>query len=260
MDEVLRVERLGHVARLTICREHAGNSASEQVLMAIEQFLDATEDDRELRAIVLTGSGDRFFCSGGDVKRYRAIETREQLRDAFARPRDLMHRLEVFRCPIVAAVNGWSLGGGAELMLACDIRIAAPHARIGFPYAKLSLAPGWHGSERLVRAVGDAQARYLLLSAEPVSADEALRIGLVQEVVSPGTLCERALALAQLLAERAPASAGAIKRVLSAIHADSHSSARACADAEFEELWVSEDHREAEAAFVEKRKPQFTGR
>lgn len=260
MDEVLRVERMDEVARLTICREHAGNSASEEVIAALDGFLDEVEDDYSLRAVILTGEGERFFCSGGDVKRYRAIESREQLRSAFHRPRQLMDRMESFRAPLIAAVNGWALGGGSELMLACDVRIAAAHARIGFPYAKLSLIAGWNGSERLVRAVGDTWARYLLLTGEPVDAERAATIGLVQETVSGDSLAERALELARLLADRAPLSAGATKRVLRAIHTESHNLARATADAQFEDLWVSTDHREAEQAFVDKRTPRFRGR
>lgn len=260
MDDVLEVERMDSIARLTICREAAGNSASEEVIAALDAFLDEAESDRSLRAIILTGQGDRFFCSGGDLKRYRAIESREQLRTVFKRPRQLMERLETFRCPIVAAVNGWALGGGSELMLACDIRIAAPHAKIGFPYAKLALIAGWHGTERLVRAVGDATARYLLLIGEPVDAERALTLGLVQAVADDDKLAEDAMRIAETLASRAPMSPAATKRVLNAVSTESHNLARAAADAEFEDLWVSADHREAEQAFVEKRPPKFEGR
>ncbi len=255
----LIIERRDAVAVLTIDREDAGNSISSEVIAELEAFFQQAEDDVDLRAVVITGAGDRFFAAGGDVKRYRELETREQLRAAFERPRRLMDSIEVFPRPVIAAINGWALGGGAELILACDLRIAAQGARIGFPYAKLSLIAGWYGAERLVHAVGVAAARNLLLRGEPVDAQEAHRIGLVDEVATSGVV-ERAMAIAEEFAGKAPLSMGATKRVLHAIARESRSRARSVADHEFEDLWVSEDHREAEAAFTEKRPPRFKGR
>ena len=144
--------------------------------------MDKLEKDRDLVAIIITGEGDKFFSSGGDIKQYRELVTREQLQSAFARPRRLLDRLEALPVPVIAAVNGIALGGGAELMLACDVRIAAPAASIGFPYVRLGLTPGWHGAERLTRAIGYANAMHLLTTGEPVDAAEALRLGLVNRV------------------------------------------------------------------------------
>lgn len=260
MGEPLSIERRGATALLTIDREHAGNSISADVIAALEGFFDGARDDPDLRAVVLTGAGERFFAAGGDVKRYRELASREQLRAAFERPRRLMDDIETFPHPVIAAVNGWALGGGAELMLACDLRVIAPHARVGFPYVKLSLIPGWYGTERLVAAVGETAARSLLLRGEPVGAEEALRIGLVSEIAGEEGALARALALAAELASRAPLSMGATKRMLRAVRTETGSRMRAIADREFEDLWVSEDHREAEAAFEEKREPRFRGR
>jgi len=260
MGAALSIERRDATAVLTIDREDAGNSISAEVVEALETFFADAEDDDALRAVVITGAGERFFAAGGDVKRYRELESREQLRATFERPRRLMDDIEAFPHPVIAAVNGWALGGGAELMLACDLRVIAAHAKIGFPYVKLSLIPGWYGAERLVAAVGETAARSLLLRGEPVDAREALRIGLVSEIAGDAGALERALALAGELAARAPLSLGATKRVLRAVRTESRSRMRAIADREFEELWVSEDHREAEAAFAEKREPRFRGR
>jgi enoyl-CoA hydratase len=256
----IRVERDGATAIVTIDREEAGNSISAEVVDALEGYFQDAARDAELRAVVITGAGDRFFAAGGDVKRYRELRSREQLRAAFERPRRLLDDIEIFAHPVIAAINGWALGGGAELSLACDLRVMAGDARIGFPYAKLSLVAGWYGAERLVHAVGQGAARALLLHGEPVDAAEAHRIGLVSEITAPGAALERATALAGELAARAPLTMAATKRVLHAIARESPSHARAVADREFEELWVSEDHREAEAAFAEKRTPHFKGR
>jgi len=259
MSEPVEISREGATAVLTIDRQDAGNSISFEVVEALEHFFRSAERDKELRAVVITGAGERFFAAGGDVKRYRELVSREQLRTSFERPRRLLDVIEVFPCPVIAAVNGWALGGGAELMLACDLRIADASARIGFPYARLSLVSGWYGAERLVAAVGQSPARNLLLRGHPVEAAEALRMGLVHEVVPAGSVNQRALEIAAEFAELAPLTMGATKRVLRAIERESHSHARAVADREFEELWVTDDHREGEAAFAEKRAPQFKG-
>jgi enoyl-CoA hydratase/carnithine racemase len=259
MTSALTIDRRDAAAVLTIDRPQAGNSISADVIEALEGFFHAGPEDETLRAVVITGAGERFFAAGGDVKRYRALESREQLRAAFERPRRLMDDIEVFPLPVIAAVNGWALWGGAELMLACDLRVIAPHARVGFPYVKLSLIPGWYGAERLVAAVGETAARDLLLRGEPVGAEEALRLGLVTEVAGDEGALARSLAIAADLATKAPLSMGAIKRLMRAVRSESGTRVRAIADREFEDLWVSEDHREAEAAFAAKREPRFRG-
>jgi enoyl-CoA hydratase/carnithine racemase len=260
MASPLIVDRQDNTAVLTIDRRDAGNSISSGVIEALEAFFHDGPGDETLRAVVITGAGERFFAAGGDVKRYRALESREQLRAAFERPRRLMDDIESFPLPVIAAVNGWALGGGAELMLACDLRVIAPQAQVGFPYVKLSLIPGWYGAERLVAAVGETAARNLLLRGEPVGAGEALRLGLVTEIAGAEGALARSLAIAADLATKAPLSMGAIKRLLRAVRSESGTRVRAIADREFEDLWVSADHREAEAAFAEKREPRFRGR
>jgi len=258
-SEVLKVEHRDGAALLTIDRPHAGNSISAEVTAALEEAVDALEQDRDLVAIVITGAGDKFFSSGGDIKQYRELVTREQLQSAFARPRLLLDRLEALSVPVIAAVNGIALGGGAELMLACDVRFAAPTASIGFPYVRLGLIPGWHGAERLTRAIGYANAMHLLTTGEPVDAAEALRLGLVNRVCD-GSVVEAALILTEKLAEAAPLSLAATKRVLLAASHLPREEARRIAEDDFADLWLSEDHREAEAAFAAKRRPVFKGK
>ena len=132
----LRVERRGPALVLTIDREAAGNSISAEVSADIEKAIEQIRTDDSLYAVIITGAGEKFFSAGGDIKRYRALETRDQLAGTFEGPRRLMDKLEALPVPVVAAVNGYALGGGAELMLACDLRIAGRSARIGFPYVR----------------------------------------------------------------------------------------------------------------------------
>lgn len=259
MNTAVSVAHTDNIAVITIEREDAGNSISAEVIEALEVFFTTAHEDEHLRAVVITGAGDRFFAAGGDVKRYRSLRSREQLRAAFDRPRRLMDRIEEFPLPVIAAINGWSLGGGSELVLACDLRIMDESARIGFPYAKLSLVAGWHGARRLVATVGQGAARNLLLRAHAIDALEALRIGLVHEVAAKGEALPCAMRIAAEFNDLAPLTVGATKRMLYAITNESASHARSVADREFEDLWVSDDHREAEAAFEEKREPVFKG-
>ena len=259
-SEVLHVERRGPAALLTIDRPHAGNSISAEVTTALDGAISALEGDRELVAIVITGAGDKFFSSGGDIKQYRELVTREQLQSAFERPRRLLDRLEALAVPVIAAVNGIAMGGGAELMLACDMRLAAPAATIGFPYVHLGLIPGWHGTERLTRNCGYANAMYLLTTGDPVDAGEALRLGLINRVCDDMPVVDAALALVEKLARAAPLSLAATKRVLSGAYCLPRDEARHLAEDDFADLWMSEDHREAEAAFTAKRRPTFKGK
>lgn len=259
-SDVLRVERRGRTAVLTIDRPEAGNAISADVTAALDAALDALAGDDDVVAIVITGAGDRFFSSGGDIKQYRKLETREQLDAAFARPRRLLDRLESLPHPVIAAVNGIALGGGAELMLACDLRLAAPTASIGFPYVRLGLIPGWHGAERLARICGHANAMHLLVTGDPVDAREALRLGLVNQICEDGPVLDAALALSDRFSSAAPLSIAATKRVLAAIRRLPADAARRVAEEQFADLWLSEDHREAEAAFAAKRPPVFKGK
>ena len=260
MTDPILEQRHPHTLVLTLNREYAGNSISIDVVEALQRSFEQAREEPELRCVVITGAGQRFFSTGGDVKRYRALHTREQLAETFARPRALMDMIEAFPLPVIAAVNGWALGGGAELMLAADIRIASRQARIGFPYVKLSLMPGWHGAERLVQAVGHAVACSLLLRGAPVDAEKALALGLVHELADADQLLPAALVIAEDFAGAAPLSLAATKQLMRGIGRLDHASARSHADDLFEQLWLSEDHREAEAAFAEKRSPQFKGK
>ena len=259
-NPLVLAERHGTALVLRLNRPEAGNAISGEVALALGEQLRACAADAALRALIITGAGPRFFCSGGDVKAYAQLASADQLDRVFNLMREVCDAIEVLPCPVIAALNGFTIGGGAELALACDLRIAESAVQIGFPQSRLGIMPGWDGIERLVRLVGRAAAAKLLYSGQRLSAGDARDLRLVDEVVADGKALERALELAATFAEGAPLSLGAIKTALR--EADSVLPAqevRRNSRAAFAKLWFTEDHKEAERAFAEKRAPHFNG-
>ena len=254
-------ERHGTTLVLRLNRPEAGNAISGAVAQALGDQLRACASDTALRTLIITGAGPRFFCTGGDVKAYAQLADAGELDRVFNLMRDVCDAIEALPYPVIAALNGFTIGGGAELALACDLRIAESAVQIGFPQSRLGIIPGWDGIERLVRLVGRAAAAKLLYSGQRVSAAEARNLRLVDEVAADGKALERALDLAATFAECAPLSLGAIKTAMrdaeSALPADE---VRRKTRAAFARLWFTEDHKEAERAFAEKRTPSFHGR
>jgi enoyl-CoA hydratase/carnithine racemase len=259
-DQTIREEIVEGALLLRICRPHAGNSIDTPTAIQLDQALRRHRANRALRAVIVTGDGGKFFCTGGDLKAYRALKTKAQLSSAFGRVRKLLGAFEAFPLPIIAAIDGYALGGGLELALACDLRFASPDAKLGFPQSRLGLIPGWNGAQRLVEAVGRSTAVKLLYSGETIGAADALRLGLIDEL-SDGQSAERqALGFVKRLESVAPLSLGATKSVALAATRRGSEAAEKVATKAFERLWFTRDHREAEAAFVEKRAPQFIGK
>ncbi len=255
IDLPVRSEERDGVLILTIDREHAGNSICRDTAQAMRDALDGIAGRTDLRGVVITGAGDKFFCSGGDLKAYRAIETPKELSETFAVVRGLLDALEAHPLPIIAAINGYALGGGAELAVACDLRFAKAGVKLGMPQARLGIIPGWNGTERLMKVVGYPKAMRMLLSCEQLTAEAAQAEGLVDTVTSSNVVDEAVGFLAGLPA--APLAVSATKR---ALRAAAVGDGKGTGEAILEELWFSEDHREAERAFAEKRPPVFKGR
>lgn len=255
-DSPVRVTDSRNALVLTIDRPEAGNSISLETARAMRAALAQSRDRTDLGGIVITGAGGKFFCAGGDLKAYRTLETPEQLAHTFGFVRDLLFDIEKHPLPIIAAIDGYALGGGAELALACDLRFASRGATIGFSQSSLGLIPGWNGTERLVATVGKSTALRLLLDAGHMSAQDACALGLVDHVAEAESALDYALTyLAELRAP--PLAARGIKAAVQACCATA-----GCDETSriFESLWFTEDHREAELAFVEKRRPVFKGR
>lgn len=255
-DAPLREARAGGALVLTLDRPAAGHALDEALIAALRARLDAAASDAALRCVVLTGSG-RFFCAGGDLKAYRDLEDAAALERVFGAARALLDAIEAHPLPVIAAIDGFALGGGAELALACDLRVAGEGASLGFPQLRLGIIPGWDGMERLAGLVGRGSAMRLLLTGERLAAGPAQALGLV-DVVAPVAL-DAALDVAARLDRAAPLAIRGAKEAMRALSLPRDGS-RAAAAAIFARLWFTEDHREAERAFAEKREPRFHGR
>ncbi len=256
---MLRRERRDGVEILTIDRQNFGNSISSGLTTELLEALEALAQDTALHAVVISGAGGKFFCTGGDVKEYRTIETPEDLNAHFERTRRAMDLLEALPVPVIAAVNGYALGGGAEILLCCDHRIADENAQIGWPQSRLGIIPAWNGIDRLVRDCGPRVASRLMTTGVRIPASEALALGIVDELAAPGEALAAALAHADLLRAAAPMALRFTKKVIKATGTETPQAVRQLQRDGFAELWFSADHKEAEAAFAEKRAPVFKG-
>jgi len=253
LNDVIRVDREGAVTTLSIDHPPA-NAVSGAVVQGLAEALEQAEADTGCRALVITGSGPKFFSAGADISEFGGGS--ERLGGAV----DLSLRFERSRLPIVAAVNGIAFGGGCELTLACDIRIAARSARFGQPEIKLGIIPGWGGTQRLPRLIGRARATELLLTGDPIDAERALALGLVSEVVDDSELAAAASRWAQLLASRAPLALAATKRAINEGLPLALPDALALEQREFVALFSTEDAAEGIGAFMQKRPPEWKGR
>lgn len=239
------------VYTITLNRPEAGNSVNRQVADRLQWALDEIEAAGDAAAIIITGYGDRFFCTGGDVKEYATFQTRRELEIVFRQMQRFCRRIATFPVPVIAAVNGMALGGGAELILACDLRVMVPGATIQFPQVHLGLITGWGGHWRLPRLIGEARALDLLLTGRRITAFEALQMGLINRVVPSAVPAAREMALT--IKSASAAALREMKRLLRNALDESYSDAMADANESFFQLWFGADHLAAQAAFRQRR-------
>jgi enoyl-CoA hydratase len=228
-------------------------------LSALRDRLREVSGDGQTRVVVLTGAGDKAFAAGADIKYMSGLGV-EAAREWGALGHECGRLLETIPQPTIAAVNGFALGGGCELALACDLRYASSTARLGQPEINLGIIPGWGGTQRLARVCGLGVAKELILTGRLVGADEALRIGLVNGVHEPEELVEKTLETARLLAAKSPLALAAAKAAINRSLAGDHAANLEAEAERFGDLFASEDSKEGLIAFVEKREPHFTGR
>ena len=256
--EHVLVERDGAVAVVTISRPKVLNALSSQTLDELRRAMLSLRHDRSVRSIVITGGGEKAFVAGADIGEL-ARQTPVAGRDHALRGQHVFDLIENLGKPVVAAINGFALGGGCELAMACTLRLAADSARLGQPEINLGLIPGYGGTQRLARLVGTGPALDLLLTGRQVGADEALRLGLVNRVVPAAELMPEARALAALLASKAPI---AVRSILDAVHKGMQlplAQAQGLEAALFGLVFSTDDMREGTSAFLEKRQPEFKG-
>ncbi len=254
-------ERRGPVGIATLNRAAALNALTVEALAALERCLDEAESDASLRAVVVTGAGEKAFCVGADLKalasEYAGDEPPAGLTAAIHR---VFGRLESCSRPVVAAIRGYCLGGGLELALAADLRVAAADARFGLPEARIGSIPGGGGTQRLPRLIGLARAKELMLTGEQIDAAEAYRIGLVGRVVPATALLDEAVGLAAGMTRLAPLALARIKEAANGAADLPLEQGLRLEQACHDSLWTSEDRREGIRAFLEKRDPDFRGR
>ncbi len=251
------VERHGAVTLARLDRPEALNALSPDLLDALEDALTDAVADPSVRAVVITGAGPKAFSAGADIAHMRTATPAEA--QAFARRgHRLMNLIEGSGTPVLAAVNGYALGGGCELALACDVRIAAEGARIGLPEVTIGVLPGWGGTQRLPRLVGPGMAKEMILSGRHLMADEALAAGLVNRVVPADALMAQALELAGQIASRPAWQVATAKRLIDRAGGDAAAGLAAEIDA-FALAFTTPDQREGMDAFFEKRPPRFAG-
>jgi enoyl-CoA hydratase len=242
----------GGVCVVTIDRQDALNALDVETLTELRDRLREVAADESVRTVVLTGAGEKAFVAGADIK-YMSGLGPDDAKGWGALGHEAARLLETMPKPTIAAINGFALGGGCELALACDIRYGSSRAKLGQPEINLGIVPGWGGTQRLARVCGIGVAKELIFSGRTVDAEEALRIGLVNAIADP--VLDKALETARELAAKSPVALALAKRLVNM----SPGALDAEADA-FGELFASEDAREGLTAFVEKRAANFVGR
>ena len=256
---LLTVDGGTHIATLTLNRPDALNAISRQLAADLRGTCGALTERDDVWTVVVTGAGERAFCAGADLKERRRLSPTERTAHTVA-IEAAAEALAALPMPTIAAVRGFALAGGAELALACDLRVAAENATFGFPEVQIGIFPGAGGALRLPGIVGDGAARDLLFTGRRVTAEEAFRLGLVDRLVPVGSVLESAAELAGSIAANAPLAVRAVKRALVASRGAPFDDARRAVNALRADLDVTNDYEEGLAAFAERRQPRFTGR
>ncbi len=257
-EQLVLNDRRGAVSILTINRPDKRNALNGALRCSLLGALDAAARDTSVRVVVLTGAGDKAFVAGADIAEFEGRSPVDQFR-VMKQP-SIFDAVERLSKPVIAAINGFCLGGGMELALACDIRIASTSARFGQPEVNLGIIPGGGGTQRLPRVVGLGAACRMILTGDLVDAQEALRLRLVEEVVTPDALLDRAVAIGQSIAAKSPVAVAAAKEATRAALSLPLAEGLKLETALFQLCFASEDKIEGVRAFLDKRTPTFPGR
>ena len=257
--ETIKLSFEGAIATLTIDRPKALNALNSQALTELSHAIHDLFDRKDVRALILTGGGEKAFVAGADIAEMAQL-TQEQARTFAETGHRVMSLLEALPFPTIAAVNGFALGGGCELALACDLIYASKNAKLGLPEVGLGVIPGFGGTQRLTRRLGRARAKELIFTGDRIDADKAHEIGLVLEVLAPEQLLAHCKAVAEKIVAKGPLAIAQAKR---AIERGADADLQVGNEIErqaFAVLFGSEDQKEGMKAFLEKRAPNFQGK
>ncbi len=257
--ETISYQQEGFIGFLTIERPQSLNALNSQVLRELTTLCDELKTKKDIRALIITGAGEKAFVAGADIKEMTNMSAQEA-KDFARKGQATFNSIEALPFAVIAAVNGFALGGGCELALACDIILASEKAKFGLPEVTLGLLPSFGGTQRLARSVGLFKAREMIFSGEFYSASECLKVGLVNQVIPPDQLAKAARTLAETITKRGPMAIANAKRAVNTGF-DRLLSEGLAQEAElFGELFSTQDQKEGTSAFVEKRTPHFKGK
>jgi enoyl-CoA hydratase len=257
--ETILYDQRNGIGYVTINRPEKLNALNRKVVEELGECFAGIQNDEEVRVVIVTGAGEKAFVAGADISELAALSSLEG-RETSARGQRVLDLIENLGKPVIAALNGYALGGGCELAMACALRIASENARLGQPEVQLGIIPGYGGTQRLARLIGRGRALELILTGDPVNAQEAYRLGLVNAVVQPAGLIPACEAVARKIAANAPL---AVKFALEAVH---HGLQMTLEEGQFLEAnlfglcCTTEDMKEGTRAFLEKRPAQFRGK
>jgi enoyl-CoA hydratase len=258
--ENLLVERSEATVVITMNRPKALNALNAATIRELGRAVDEIAADQSIRAVIITGAGEKAFVAGADISEINTVESALQGTRMSESLHEVFFRMAELPQVVIAAINGFALGGGFELALACDIRLASEGAQVGLPEVTLGLVPGWGGALRLQRLVGSGMAKYLVMSGERIKADEALRLGLVEKVYPAGELLQAARDLASRIAKNAPLATALAKRLIDRGAEMSLRDAVAYETGIFGQLCATADCKEGTTAFLQKRPAEWQGK
>ena len=256
--ETIKFEKIKHIATLTFSRPKALNAINQHMLSEIIQCIDSVESERDIRCLILTGEGEKSFIAGADIKEMSSMNE-DQARGFSQTGHRLLLKMQSLHCPVIAAVNGFALGGGTEMALASDFILASDNALFGLPEVSLGLIPGFGGTQRLAKFVGVARAAELIYSARKISAQEALVMGLVNRVTALKDLLITAQTAAEQISKNGPKAVAAAKKALKEGFSLPLEKSLVLEAEGFAKLFNTKDQKEGLGAFIEKRNPLFLG-
>ena len=257
--ENIKQELIDHTLVLTINREKQLNALNKATILELSQALDAAAENNEVRAIVITGAGEKAFVAGADIKEFANFSVEEGA-SLSAQGQDLLfNKVEQMNKPVIAAVRGYALGGGLELAMSAHVRVASSDAKLGLPEVGLGVIPGYGGTQRLAQLVGKGKAMEMIVTAEMIDAQDAYQWGLVNHVVDAEQVLEKAMSIAKRTQRNSPIAINAAMKAVLANYTDGVDGYEA-EIAAFGECFGTEDFKEGTSAFMEKRKAQFPGK